>query len=120
MILRNQKIDKVLNQSIQIEKEKSMELGSKINQKTVRKKLLKYEDKIGLLTAFINLGVRENFKQFLYEHLLVKKDKKKKIDISTIFLLKNKSIIERKIISSLSSNMSKNLNMNTQESIKNN
>lgn len=65
MILRNQKIEKVLNQSIQIEKEKSMELGSKINQKTVRKKLLKYEEKIGLLTAFINLGVRENFKQLL-------------------------------------------------------
>lgn len=65
MILRNQKIEKVLNQSIQIEKEKSTELGSKINQKTVRKKLLKYEEKIGLLTAFINLGVRENFKQLL-------------------------------------------------------
>lgn len=100
-----------------------MILGSKIIRKNLRKKLFMYEDKFGFLTALINLGVKENLKQFLYEHLLVKKDKKKKIDISTRFLLKTKSIIERKIITNLSSNKFKSsnvfkiLNLNSPESI---
>lgn len=103
--LRDQKIEKVLNESIHIQKEKSMELESKRIKKVLRKKLLNNEEKNGLLTAFINLAINENIKQLLHEHLLIKKDKKKKLDKSTRFLLDNRSIIEKKIISGLTSNL---------------
>lgn len=63
---RKGKIYNVINQSLIIENERSKSLENKSRIKQLRKLLLSYEDKNNILSAFINLALRENVKKIMH------------------------------------------------------
>jgi hypothetical protein len=64
--VRKGKIYNVINQSLIIENERSKSLENKSRIKQLRKLLLSYEDKNNILSAFINLALRENVKKIMH------------------------------------------------------
>lgn len=64
--MRKGKIYNVINQSLIIENERSKSLENKSRIKQLRKLLLSYEDKNNILSAFINLALRENVKKIMH------------------------------------------------------
>lgn len=63
---RNSKIGKVINQSLQLENERAKSLENKSKIKQLRKLLLSYEEKNSILSAFVNLALRDNIKRVMY------------------------------------------------------
>lgn len=64
--VRKGKIYNVINQSLIIENERSKSLENKSRIKQLSKLLLSYEDKNNILSAFINLALRENVKKIMH------------------------------------------------------
>lgn len=52
---------------MQLENERAKSLENKSRIKQLRKLLLSYEEKNNILSAFINLALRENIKKVLYD-----------------------------------------------------